>query len=39
MTPLYRWIGAHTLYLLIGGAAFVLVLWMNRRSFFSGEDL
>ena len=39
MNALYRWIGAHTLYLLIGGAAFVLVLWINRRSFFSEEDL
>ncbi len=39
MNYLYRWIGAHTLYLLIGGAAFMLVLWINRRSFFSEEDL
>ncbi len=41
MNAFYRWTGAHILYLCIGGGALLLVLWLNRSSFFenSGETL
>ncbi|HPJ24884.1 MAG TPA: hypothetical protein PLW97_05615 [Synergistaceae bacterium] len=32
LNALYRWIGAHTLYLLVGVGILLLILWINRRS-------
>lgn len=38
MNALYRWLGAHILYLCIGGGALLLVLWFNRNSFFENPE-